>query len=182
MPPYYACDKSRVSTCTWSSWPPLLGFTSSSRPLRQFLPQYLPPATSPTAPLLSAVPTSPPQNQAPESSSLFGPPHLVKTVKGIPRASRDIAARKMAAILQDIMSLNDVPSWNRLYRFATRCLRTTKRGGHRRSLPHSSTGQFVTKRTQRYHSNANNDNSKTVQVLTVILSQSPIPTSFSHYI
>ena len=94
----------------------------------------LPPATSPTAPLLSAVSTSPPQNQAPESSSLFGPPHLVKTVKRIPRASRDIAVRKMAAILQDVISLNNAPSWNRLYRFATRCLRTPKRGGHRRSL------------------------------------------------
>ena len=65
----------------------------------------------------------PSQNQEPEASCLFGLPHLVKTVERIPRASRDVAARKMAAILQDVISC-----------FATRCLRIPKRGGHCRSL------------------------------------------------
>ena len=146
---------SRFSTCTWSSWPPLLGFTSSSSPLRSLSAACCfgcHPTTfgrtniAPPPP----PPPPPPQNQEPESSSLFGPPHLVKTVKRIPRASQDIAARKMATILQDIISLNDAPSWNGLYHFTTRCLQTPKRGGRRRSLATRSTGQFVTKWTQRY--------------------------------
>ena len=112
--------------------------------------QHRPPAHPPFFGPPNPPPPPPPQNQEPESSSLFGPPHLVKTVKRIPCASQDIAARKMATILQDIISLNDAPSWNGLYHFTTRCLQTPKRGGRRRSLATRSTGQFVTKWTQRY--------------------------------
>ena len=108
------------------------------------------PAASTSATPPSSLPALPSQNQEPEVFCLFGPPHLVKTVKKIPRTSRNIAARKMAAILQNVISLNDVSTWDRLYHFATRCLRTPKRVAVVEAWPHSSTRQFVMKRTQTY--------------------------------
>ena len=95
---------------------------------------HLSPGNSATAPLPSFLPALPSQNQEPEGSSLFGPPHLVKTVKRISHTSWEVAARKMAAILLDVISLNTASSWDCLYCFATRCLRTPKWVGHHRSL------------------------------------------------
>ena len=41
---------------------------------------------------------------------------------------------KLASILDGIVKGNDDGSWDRLFRFCSRCLRVPKRGGHRRSL------------------------------------------------
>ena len=58
----------------------------------------------------------------------------VSILKRIPRASRDLSARKLASILDLVTTDNTVASWDRLFHFASRCLRVPKRGGHRRSL------------------------------------------------
>jgi hypothetical protein len=58
----------------------------------------------------------------------------VKILKRIPKASRLLAGRKLASILEAIVGKNDHDSWDRLFRFSSRCLRATKRGGQRRSL------------------------------------------------
>ena len=89
----------------------------------------------------AASPHQPPQAVAPHSEAhggpelAFGPPRAsVKTLKRIPRASRDLAVTKMAAVLEGVVSSNDTALWDRLYRFAARCLQAPRRGGHRRSL------------------------------------------------
>ena len=57
-----------------------------------------------------------------------------KILKRIPRASRHLAASKLASILNDVTQQNDADSWDRLFRFSSRCLRVPRRGGRRRSL------------------------------------------------
>ena len=57
-----------------------------------------------------------------------------KVLKRVPRASRLPAATKLASILDGIVKENDDWSWDRHFRFCSRCLRVPKRGGHRRSL------------------------------------------------
>ena len=49
-------------------------------------------------------------------------------------ASRDQAGLKLATILEAVFSRNDVPAWERLLHFRTRCLRVPTRCGHRWSL------------------------------------------------
>ena len=61
-------------------------------------------------------------------------PTSVRIVKRIPRASRHLAATKLASILMDVTTENDVESWIRLFNFSSRCLAVPRRGGHRRSL------------------------------------------------
>ena len=51
-----------------------------------------------------------------------------------PKASRECAARKFAAILGAVVDKNDHTSWMRLLRFSSRCLRHPERGGGRLSL------------------------------------------------
>ena len=54
-----------------------------------------------------------------------------KTIKRIPRASRTNAARKLASVIEEVVALNDLASWNRLFLFLSRCLRAPPRGGRR---------------------------------------------------
>ena len=61
-------------------------------------------------------------------------PTSVRIVKRIPRASRHLAATKLASILMGVTTENDVESWIRLFNFSSRCLAIPRRGGHRRSL------------------------------------------------
>ena len=61
-------------------------------------------------------------------------PTSVRIVKRISRASRHLAATKLASILMDATIENDVESWNRLFNFSSGCLAVPRRGGHRRSL------------------------------------------------
>ena len=59
---------------------------------------------------------------------------FAKILKRIPRASRDLSARKLANILDRVTMDNSESSWDRLFCFAPRCLRVPDRGGHQRSL------------------------------------------------
>ena len=65
-----------------------------------------------------------------------------KILKRIPRASRHLAASKLASILNDVTQRNDADSWDRLFRFSFRCLRVPRRGGRRRSLAASVNQQL----------------------------------------
>ena len=65
-----------------------------------------------------------------------------KILKKIPRASRHLAASKLATILDEVVKDNSSASWDRLIRFPVRCLRAPRRGGHRRSLA-SLTNQLI---------------------------------------
>ena len=63
------------------------------------------------------------------------PPRLSgKAIKCLPKASRECAASKFAAILGAVVDRNDHTSWTRLLRFSSRCLRHPERGGGRLSL------------------------------------------------
>ncbi len=52
----------------------------------------------------------------------------VTVVKRIPKAARELCCCKLTAILEQVVSWNDVPSWNRLFSFATNCLRLPDKG------------------------------------------------------
>ena len=49
----------------------------------------------------------------------------VRVLKRIPRACRDQAGLKPATVLEGVVSKNDVPAWERVLHFGTRCLRLT---------------------------------------------------------
>ena len=57
-----------------------------------------------------------------------------KILKRILRSSRELAATKLAAILEAVIVENDVTTWMRLLNFPGRCLRVPMRGGRRCSL------------------------------------------------
>ena len=58
----------------------------------------------------------------------------VKILKRVPRASRNLSARKLAEILDRVSSDGSESSWDRLFCFPARYLRVPDRGGHCRSL------------------------------------------------
>ena len=76
---------------------------------------------------------------------------LVNTLKRIPQASRGLAARKLATILDLVSTDNSAASWDRLFQFAPRCLRVPKRGGHRRSLASHSLGNLSFSHLKAYN-------------------------------
>ena len=49
----------------------------------------------------------------------------VRVLKRIPRTCRDQAGLKPATVLEGVVSKNDVPAWERVLHFGTRCLRLT---------------------------------------------------------
>ena len=55
-------------------------------------------------------------------SPLFRASSRARVLKRIPRASRHLAATKLAGILDEVTEKNDVASWDRLFRFGSRCL------------------------------------------------------------
>ena len=61
-------------------------------------------------------------------------PSSVKIIRRIPRASRDVAAKKLASLVEAVLSRNDHEAWDRLLRFAPRCLSAPKSGGKKRNL------------------------------------------------
>ena len=77
--------------------------------------QPLPPF-APDVPQAAQVPPSPPQL-------------AVRTIKRIPRAARELAAKKLAVLLGRVVESNELASWDRLLHFSTRCLRVLPRGG-----------------------------------------------------
>lgn len=64
----------------------------------------------------------------------LGKPPTVKTIKKIPRGSREKAARKFAEALEDVISTNSAMSWSRLVHLPGRCLSVPKRTGRRWNL------------------------------------------------
>ena len=92
------------------------------------------PTTLPAgASALTVDPSSYPSSETLPSDFHFRP-SSVRILKRIPRASRHLAATKLAEILDDVTDKNDLGSWFRLSRFSSRCLAVPKRGGRRRSL------------------------------------------------
>ena len=106
------------SRCPESRQPPAVGATTSISPASDQQP-LSPGGTSveDLEPCLSLPPRS-----------------TVKFLKCLPRASREQAGKKLAAILDGVVSRNDYASWERLLLFSTRCFRHPGRGGRRWSL------------------------------------------------
>ena len=99
--------------------------------------QCLPAASAYSSSSSTALPSSAPQS--PPSSSLSGitdlPPRpAVKILKRVPHASCEVAAKKLATVVGNVVNCNDHGSWVRLQRFPARCLRVPQRGGRRRNL------------------------------------------------
>ena len=91
------------------------------------------PSTAPRCQGAGDSSISPSETPVPSPTGL--PPRAsVKILKRIPKASRSSAGRKLASILEAVVGKNDHASWDRLFRFSSRCLRAPKRGGQRRSL------------------------------------------------
>ena len=63
-------------------------------------------------------------------------------LKRVPRASRYLAATKLARILEDVSVKNDSGSWSRLFKFGRRCLAVPRRGGWRRNLASTVNAQL----------------------------------------
>ena len=93
-----------------------------------------PSSTAPATRESSSVVQDGPPSQTPPSPELHLRPSSVRIVKRIPRASRHLAAIKLAGILDEVTDKNDITSWTRLSTFSSRCLAVPKRGGRRRSL------------------------------------------------
>ena len=70
----------------------------------------------------------------PRSDSNFFPVPRTTILKRIPKASREQCGRKLATILNAIVSKNDRPAWERLFRFSLRCLRALRKASKHRSL------------------------------------------------
>ena len=58
----------------------------------------------------------------------------IRTVKQIPRLSRVTVVRRLANVIKQVVSRNDVPFWLGLLSFSKKCLQTPARGGKRWSL------------------------------------------------
>ncbi len=61
----------------------------------------------------------------------------VTVVKRIPKAARELCCCKLTATLEQVVSWYDVPSWNRLFSFATNCLRLPDKGSPNEPLASS---------------------------------------------
>ena len=87
---------------------------------------------------------SQPEQPAPPTSSNSGLcfPSRTKVIKRIPKSSRLQAAKKLAGILKDVVTSNDVPSWLRLFHFSPRCFHAPRRGGRRWSLVSAISSQL----------------------------------------
>ena len=116
-----------VNRCTGSGMPPSLSASINTSP-----PPALP---SSAAGRMSPVPrTSSPSSLSELLLPLFRASSSARVLKRIPRASRHLAATKLAAILDVVVEKNDATSWNRLLRFSSRCLTLPKRGGRGRNF------------------------------------------------
>ena len=54
----------------------------------------------------------------------------VPILKRLPQASRNLAARKLATILERVTAVNDITTWMCLLNLPNRCFRVPRRGGH----------------------------------------------------
>ena len=69
-------------------------------------------------------------------------PSSVRILRRVPRASRHLAASRLASILDEVTCKNDNALWARLCAFSSRCLPAPKRGGRRRSLASAVNAQL----------------------------------------
>ena len=69
-------------------------------------------------------------------------PSYARILKRIPRASRHLAATKLAGILNEITEKNEISSWSQLATFSTRFFSVQKRGGRGRSLASAVNAQL----------------------------------------
>ena len=104
----------------------------SGKPPSSVAPRPPVPVSPPTHPTLPAGPR-PLSSTATADRNVFLPPR-VKILKRVPKASRDQAARKLATVLNEVTSKNDVSAWICLLHFASHCFRAPRRGGQRWSL------------------------------------------------
>ena len=63
-----------------------------------------------------------------------GPTLSSRILKRVPRGARDLAARKLASIAENVVTANDPLTWKRLLHFSSRCLKSPRHGGKRWSL------------------------------------------------
>ena len=75
------------------------------------------------------------------SSLLFERPRK-RIIRRIPRASRELAAKKFSSLLDTVVANNDTTSWSRLLCFAQRCLQAPIRGRRRVSFATSVNKQL----------------------------------------
>ena len=68
---------------------------------------------------------------------------MCEAFERLPRSSREQAAWKMAAILEEVTLKNDITTWTRLLNFPKRCFRVPNRGGKRWSLAKHVNNQLV---------------------------------------
>ena len=68
---------------------------------------------------------------------------IVRVLRRIPKAAREQCSSKLTSILEEVVRSNDVCSWNRLFQFATSCLRLPHRGNPHQSLASKIKDQLV---------------------------------------
>ena len=92
-------------------------------------------STGPCNDLKSSLPQQQPALSHCETfSSPFSNSNSFRVLKRVPRESRDLAARKFASIIDEVVLLNNHTSWSRLLKFAFHCFRQPSRGGKRWKL------------------------------------------------
>jgi hypothetical protein len=103
------------------------GPVSSRCPGSELLPSSQPNTSQDYPPLVSL-----PSHQ---NCAQLNPGHAYnKILKRIPRPARDVAATKLADILNDVCSNNNQEASNHLFLFSRRCLCVPPRGGIRHNL------------------------------------------------
>ena len=88
------------------------------------------------------TPAAEASTSAADASAFNVQPSSVRILRRVPRASRHLAATKLASILDEVTRKNDNASWARLCAFSSRCLLAPKRGGRRRSLASAVNAQL----------------------------------------
>ena len=98
------------------------------QPSRQPLIRLPSPSSGALSPLdkVQQGPASPVQGEEEDLQRLPNR-YAVKILKKIPHGSREVAARKLALVVEAAVAKNDQSSWNCFLRFATHCLRAPKR-------------------------------------------------------
>ena len=74
--------------------------------------------------------------------------HPMKVLKRIPRLSRTTTAEKLAFVIEQVITSNDIPCWLRLLQFTKKCLFSPQRGGKRWNL-----ASLVNKQVSQEHLN-----------------------------
>jgi hypothetical protein len=74
--------------------------------------------------------------------------HPKKILKRIPHLSRTTTAKKLAFVIKQVITCNDIPCWLRLLQFTKKCLFSPQRGGKRWNL-----ASLVNKQVSQEHLN-----------------------------